>query len=85
MSHTTLKNPIQFHWTYEQFIQLRNPEPYDFLMIGTSYELDAPDKSTVFLLIFAGWDEKSGPTRPTISSTTILKNPGKSYQAPGKR
>jgi hypothetical protein len=62
MSPTTLKNFTKFTWTYEQFIQRRKPEPYDFLIIGTSYELDAPDKSTVFLLLFAGWDETTGDT-----------------------
>ena len=62
MSATTKKNPEHFRWTYDQFEQRERPEPYDCVFPGDPSELYAPDKSTSFLLLFAGWDETTGNT-----------------------
>ena len=60
MNKAKQKDPEHFKWTYDQFIQREIPEPYDYVCPGRPSELYAPDKSTLFLVLFAGWDETTG-------------------------
>lgn len=62
MIKVSQKKSKDFSWTFEQFNKLKISEPYDYLMIGASYELDTPDRSTTFLLLFGGFDENSFQT-----------------------
>ncbi len=62
MIKVSQKNGKDFFWTFEQFRKRIISEPYDYLVIGASYELDSPDGSTTFLLLFGGFDENSFQT-----------------------
>jgi hypothetical protein len=46
------RNPTLRHWSYEHLNTLRNPMPYIGPSIADIIELDAPDRSTVFLAFF---------------------------------
>ena len=59
MIKVSQKKSKDFSWTFEQFRKRKISEPYDYLMIGASYELDTPDRSTTFLLLFGGFDENT--------------------------
>jgi hypothetical protein len=59
MTHRIIK-PKAFTWTIDQLNQLRTPEPYDICGIGALFELDAPDNSTVFLLLMDHYNEDAG-------------------------
>ncbi len=43
------RNPILPRWTYDQLNSLRHPMPYLMPYFGDVIELDAPDRSTIFL------------------------------------
>ena len=57
MTKIAQKNLRQFTWTYEQFDKRKLNEPYDCMGIGATFEVETPDKSSSFLLLFGGFDE----------------------------
>ena len=62
MSKSANQNAV-FKWTWEQAANSRHPEPYDVLVDCTLSELDAPDMSTIFLVMQDHFDEDSGLIR----------------------
>ena len=48
------------NWTYDEYAESSKPEPYNNVFPAQVSELVAPDKSTVFLLLFDGWNETTG-------------------------
>ena len=62
----TIKSVNQFgvfKWTCDQTANMRYPEPYDELSGCTLGELDAPNGSTMFLVMQDQFDEESGLIR----------------------
>ena len=55
-----LKNKEPPVWTFEQFAERCEPEPFDCCTAGNLTELTAPDGSTAFLLRQSQFDEEHG-------------------------
>ena len=60
MRPADVKKQTCLKWTYEQRILMREPEPYDRALGPQLSELDSPDGSTTFLLIFGELNEDNG-------------------------
>ena len=55
-----IKKRNHIEWTYQQRLLRRIPEPYDATVGPILCELDSPDLSTKFLLIFDKLNEENG-------------------------
>ena len=60
MSNVARKKESHLEWTYQQRILRRISEPYDRTVGPKLVELDSPDASTTFLLMFAELNEDNG-------------------------
>ena len=60
MEHSPIKDQRILEWSYEQAIKWRCPEPYKDTVGPILMELDSPDKTTSFLLIFSKFNEDNG-------------------------
>ncbi len=60
MRPADVKKQTCLKWTYEQRILMREPEPYDRALGPQLGELDSPDGSTTFLLMFDKLNEENG-------------------------
>ncbi len=60
MEHSPIKDQRILEWSYEQAIKWRCPEPYKDTVGPILMELDSPDTTTSFLLIFSKFNEDNG-------------------------
>jgi len=49
-----------YKWSYHEVMSLKVPEPFDIRAFIDLKELDAPDGSTAFLILYGGFNESAG-------------------------